>query len=832
MLLAILVLLGLLETGVFGQSAEAARLIAESKAEQDQQHYDSSVTLAQKAIDISRAAADNKGLAASLNRLSSTYFYSRKLDLALATAQQAIAAATQAGDHALLTRANGLAADAMRDSGNLEQARIAYEKQLEYIRLSGDRKEEAINMRMRAVLYRLMGDYEHALPLAVSALAIARELKDPSMEAACLFIEGVIENEQKQYPAALVHFNAALQISSITSQMRLQILRGVGNTYCLMKDNGHCMEFTRQQLEEAIASGNPYQVAWGYFNLALPQHQASSHGDAYNSNLKALNYLRTTGYDPFDEWHFTASVGQELMDLGRDTEALAYFEEAIGMVEKLRQGLVPSEQAMAQAASAHSTKQLFDSTIDLLFKRDPRKAFQIHELARARAFLSILAESNVHLRNGLSSSEQERETAQFARIAAIQKELWQPRQTEALQKQKAAELESAENDLESLRLEIRGSNPKLAAVQYPKPLGIEQIQREVLKAGTTLIEYSLGTERSFVWAVTRERSISAILPPAKEIEKLVSAFRRSLSASVSGLTARQSENEVARMSAQLYDKLLKPVERMLAPNQSLIIVPDGVLYYVPFEALSASGRAGFLMERFPIAYAPSATSLAAGESNPRPTGSKLLFAMGDPVYAARGTSGQRGPSLSPLPYTRDEIMGISSLFPKEQSTIYLGTGAREEAVKTEALDKYKYIHFATHGIMDEKHPGRSGLALSPSAGMEDGILQVNEIVGLRLNADLVTLSACGTGLGELAEGEGMLGLVRTFLYAGASSVAVSLWSVNDAATATMMKDFYKGLSRGVSPNAALRQAKLSMLRQTNITWRHPHYWAPFVLWLR
>jgi CHAT domain-containing protein len=152
-------------------------------------------------------------------------------------------------------------------------------------------------------------------------------------------------------------------------------------------------------------------------------------------------------------------------------------------------------------------------------------------------------------------------------------------------------------------------------------------------------------------------------------------------------------------------------------------------------------------------------------------------------------------------------------------------------VKAEALDHYRYIHFATHGILDESHPSRSGLALTAGAG-DGGVLAVDQITGLRIHADVVTLSACSTGLGELVSGEGMLGLVRSFLYAGASSVAVSLWNVNDDATATLMKEFYRNLSVAVPPREALRRAKISLIHQDNALWRHPHFWAPFVLWLR
>jgi CHAT domain-containing protein len=200
----------------------------------------------------------------------------------------------------------------------------------------------------------------------------------------------------------------------------------------------------------------------------------------------------------------------------------------------------------------------------------------------------------------------------------------------------------------------------------------------------------------------------------------------------------------------------------------------------------------------------------------------MLLAFGDPAYGR--------PDLPALPYSREEVAGIAALFARNQSSVYLGARATHASVKAEALDGYRYIHFATHGILDEAHPSRSGLALT-AAAQDDGVLKVDEITGLRIHAEVVTLSACNTGLGELVSGEGMLGLVRSFLYAGAANVAVSLWNVNDDATARLMNSFYRNLSRSLAPQEALRQAKIGLLHQDNILWRHPHFWAPFVLWL-
>jgi len=376
---------------------------------------------------------------------------------------------------------------------------------------------------------------------------------------------------------------------------------------------------------------------------------------------------------------------------------------------------------------------------------------------------------------------------------------------------------------------MRKRNPRLADVQYPLPLDVGHA-RQMLKPGTAMIEYSLGDKRSFVWVLSREHFAAAELPPGKAIESQVNALRELLTPRASGLTAKQTENEIARSASRLYATLLSPVEGELAGSREVVIVPDGALYYLPFETLFRSGK--YLLERFPVSYAASATSFLGvrGEPSAVPSGKELL-AFGDPVYSAGRIDAKSGFDLSALPYTRAEIDTIGALFPREARTIYLGAAAREQAVVTEPLLRYRYIHFAVHGLLDEAHPGQSGLALTPGKD-DDGVLRVDAIPALRLQADVVTLSACNTGLGQLVSGEGMLGLVRAFLYAGASSVNVSLWDVNDAATAALMKEFYRNLIRSVPPDQALRIAKIALLHNRNGLWRHPHYWAPFVLWLR
>lgn len=380
-----------------------------------------------------------------------------------------------------------------------------------------------------------------------------------------------------------------------------------------------------------------------------------------------------------------------------------------------------------------------------------------------------------------------------------------------------------------------------------------------------MVEYLLGDSRSLVWVVTRSNLASSVLAGRKEIEDQVVAYRKLLSERASVLTQRNSQGEINRLGAKLYRTIVQPFEKDLTSVRTLIVVPDGVLDYLPFEALIAAtprqaagdGQPVYLIEKFAVVYGPSASALATVQELNRKTTapSKMLLAFGDPVVAlssnpspstpgdvvSRSASetpdmtspqdyAERGFSFSRLPFTREEVLAISKLFPASQRRIYLGEEAREEAVKAEKLDDYRYLHFASHGFLDEAKPGRSGILLSSPAGSsEDGVLQMDEIMRLKMNADLVTLSACSTGLGKLVNGEGLLSLTRAFFYAGARNVTVSLWNVNDSATSSLMKSYYENLNRGASQRVALRLAKLTMLRGKNALWRHPYFWAPFVL---
>src|ERR1035438_9101245 len=268
------------------------------------------------------------------------------------------------------------------------------------------------------------------------------------------------------------------------------------------------------------------------------------------------------------------------------------------------------------------------------------------------------------------------------------------------------------------------------------------------------------------------------------------------------------------------------------------------IYYLPFEALLDRSR--YLLEDFSIAYSPSATAYSlmrrARRERPR-TAERELLAFGDSQFRAGGRRfNVEGPALvrsiyrstgftfPPLPNSRTEVVAIAKLFPESLERTYLGVSATKSRLFSEKLDSSRCLHFATHAMLDERTPAQCGIALTPDGSKgDDGILRMNEIVDMKLNADLVVLSACQTGLGRLVRGQGMIGLTRAFLYAGAGSVVVSLWRVDDLASSRLMQKFYKRMREGLDIPAALRQAKLDMLGSGIPAYRNPYFWAPFVV---
>ena len=341
---------------------------------------------------------------------------------------------------------------------------------------------------------------------------------------------------------------------------------------------------------------------------------------------------------------------------------------------------------------------------------------------------------------------------------------------------------------------------------------VARLRAELLTGDTGLVAFALDEPRSWAWVLTRDACLMAALPGRGEIEVAARAWRRRIASGAPYGAAARAD------AARLYALVLAPLAPRLGPLRRLVIAGDGLLHLVPFEALEdESGR--LLLERHVVSYAPSASVAGAlhERRSARATTAVRLLAYAEPPSEA----------LGPLPLARREAQSIAALFPAGAADVRQGAQASESWLKHAELGRYGTLHFATHGTYDDRAPGRSALVLAPGQG-EDGLLRVREIASLPLRAGLVSLSACDTGLGEVVTGEGVVGLARAFLHAGADAVAMTLWRVPDASTAELMRRFYSQMRAGRPGADALRAAKLELVRG-RASRRAPFHWAGVVL---
>lgn len=807
--------------------------------------YEELTTKALEAHSLSKNIGDKLRQARSLNYIGTGKFHSGRIEEAVEPFKQAAAIAGEAGDIRLQFLALNSGGVLLESSGRYEEALYFYNQALAICRTQQNRSCEPGLLRNVGSVHRRTGNYETALRVLQRSLELSREHKLDAMEYGALILLGSVALERRDARAARNWEEMALKMepSNTSIAARYELRNQIGIAHHQLGEFEQAEKAWLEALEMARSQKVALAEATVLGNLAMLKLQHGKLPEALELSGRAIELWRSVGGDPLHGTSLLYSYAKVQRKLGKKTEALASLSESLALIEKSRHLALPTE--MAKTAQFSSRSIVYLEMIDLLADAGRTdEALTVSETYHGRAFLDSLVEARADLRSVLPTDLLNREEKLLNRISLIQKELWRHGTSSERELQLKKDLAHAEDDLEAFQVEIRRLNPKYASVKYLQPFNRERIQRELLDADTSLIEYALGEEKSFAWAVSRDSVSFAILPGKRELTRLVTEYRDSLLERPNA-TSQIQLSKIQRQSKHLYKILISPFETQLQPRSKLIVVPDNALAYLPFETLMTSGgsrsKSTHLVERFALAYTPSAAALAAilaTQSKPR---SANFAGFGDPIYSevdsaatpvteSRAYYRERGLDLRALPYTRRELTNIGDFFSAGERRIFLGAEANETRVKFEKLDEYRYLHFAAHSVVDEENSSRSGVVLSLTADeKEDGVLQVTEIMRLKLNADLVTLSACRTGMGKLVQGEGVLGLTRAFHYAGANSVVVSLWNVNDIATAELMKNFYRNLKRGLAKDHALRQAKLDLVKGKHREWRHPYYWAPFVL---
>ena len=593
--------------------------------------------------------------------------------------------------------------------------------------------------------------------------------------------------------------------------------------------------------------------------------------------------------------------------------ALKNYRDALQTIETLRSGSLRADEARTTFLA--STKDVFDETTSNLAEMSvlaapagsgplsgkaldyASEAFKVSEQSRARSLLDLLSETGTSISEGIPADLLKRKLDNLDRQQEIAEDLLgvnlNPDQQKKKPSELEAELEKLQTDFDDIENQIRTANPRYASLTQGQPLSLADVQQRVLDDQTVLLEYSLQPDASYLWAISKSGVSLYKLPARPVIEKLATELRSQLiptklqrrivgidvladSQRGLGVSATPFAEDAAAFitaSNALYKTALEPAALAIA-DKRLLIIADGALNYVPFEALVTSAASAdysslpYLVKTNEIIYAPSASVVGAIRQQENNHSGSAMLIVADPVFNSKDTrahnaassantetrglgiqsaladvAGQdaatsaestkmEGLPLVRLAGTRAEAEQIVKLAKASgtQADVWLDLDASEDNVDVRDISKYRILHVATHGLLNAERPQFTGLVLSLVGNKnEDGFLRTDEVFNLKLGSPLVMLSACETGLGKEKRGEGVMGLTRAFMYAGAPTVGVSLWSVADKSTADLMTDFYKRLlaSKTAAPATAMREAQLAMI--SGKKYSAPFYWAPFVL---
>lgn len=879
---------------------------------------------------IGRDLGDKRVVADSHSNIGLSLLAMSQYEKAQANFEQALELRRELGDTLGERAALSNLGNVFMSLGQYEAARRNYEHALQIIRTIGDRKGEGTVRTNLGVIYWHLSDYGRALAAQNQALAISREFKDRQSEANVLNNMGLIYWAQGELERALELFEQTRAVRrDLGNKLGEAItLANLGNVHTDMGDADAARRFYEQSLVLMREVGNrnyegatilnigemyrlQRQFARALENfreaLRITREVKDRRGEARSLSNMGNTFLETGEYEAAGVSHAQAlAIARDIKDPSSEASALyglsrlalkrgelakarLHATAACDLIEEVRTRIGTEESRASYFATA---QRYYEHYIDVLMRMHaeaPRgdfdaEAFRVSERKRARSLLEVLNEGRVKAgRVDPELSRREGSLRELLNAKARRRiELLNGSRDEETLETISKEITELLRELEQVRAKIRRSSPQYAALTQPSPLNIKEVQRQ-LDPNTLLLEYSLGDETSYGWAVTRDSKMSFKLPSrvtveaaAKQFFKLVTARTKEPFDTESIRLTRVGKADAAYPAAaeKLGRMLLGPAARRLK-GKRLLIVADGALQFVPFAAL-AQPDVGSALRRgrsvptplivgHEIVSLPSASVLAImrreADSGVRTTRGVAVFA--DPVFdkddprvrAGRGgaaanaansciaesDAGQRlrratlgsdveNVELPRLPCTRQEAEAIAALAPPGSIQV-MDFDASRQAILSSDLRNYRIIHIATHGLLDTANPELSSVVLSlvdEHGNPQNGFLRLHDIYNLDLPVEMVVLSSCQSALGKDIKGEGLLGMTRGFMYAGARRLVVSLWEVSDVGASELMSDFYRGmLKEGRRPPAALREAQIKMWRDGR--WKAPYYWAGFIL---
>ncbi|MFL6259301.1 MAG: CHAT domain-containing protein [Thermoanaerobaculia bacterium] len=826
-----------------------------------------------EALAIAESVSDARNQAASLNNIGLLDVDQGELQSGISLLLRSLEKAREARDLSLQVSDLNNLAFAYERVQEPQKALQFYQQALQLAQAQGNRSLEAAALNNVGETYLGLGDWETASRYFHQVLPLIHSLGDRVNETRTLINLGEAYRRQQRFDEAGKAFDQALALGREAKDAETQtaalILRAF--LYVKLRQPARAVELAREAIR--LATGFPERETNALYVLGTAHRELGDLQTSREELAKALSLARSQGDRP-REAEIGLGLSRTERERGDPNAALDRIRAAVDIIESIRTQVLDLRRRISFLATKQEYYEFFiDSLMSPQGTRPreagTREALQVSERARARSLLDILSESGADIRKGADPALIDRERRLRDAVNVLDRDRFDLQATEKPDRRKLAEterqLEKTLDEYNQVQVELRASSPSYAALTQPQPLSVAEIQTQILDGKALMLEYALGARRSFLWVVTPNTIRSFELPGRERIEKTARRYYELLTARNDRRPAESlqawkqridgADAEARRVGRDLSHLILAPAERLLG-DRPLLIVADGALQYIPFAALPAPSSDAPLVIRHEVVSLPSASALAVlrREVRGRPRAPKTLAVFADPVFqetdprlthriggldrmslAANATRGRSSlderPSFRRLPSSRKEAETLASLVPRDQLFLALGFDASRAKATSPELAQYRNVHFATHGVLDSRQPELSKLVLSlydKKGKPEDGFLRLNDIYGLHLDADLVVLSACETALGKEIRGEGLIGLTRGFMDAGAARVLASLWSVEDRATAELMGGFYRAMLREkLSPAAALRRAQIKMASSPGR--QSPYFWAGFSL---
>jgi CHAT domain-containing protein/tetratricopeptide (TPR) repeat protein len=830
----------------------------------------------QKSLKLAQEAGDKAGMISVIGNMGGIYLAQGNYTRALDNVQQTLKFAEEMKDKVGIARALISIGVVYKNQGNYAEALEYYQKGLKLTEEIGAKALIAFTLVDIGTLHSAQGNYAQALEYLQKSLKFSEEIGDKVRIAGALNNIGIAHYSQGNYTQALEYYRQSLRLTEeLGDKARIAgALNNIGIVYKFQGNYAEALEYYEKSLKLAEEMEDKAAIASTLNNISIVYAEQGNYTRAVELANRAASLFAHSGHLEV-LWEPFTIAGKAYRALNQPEPARRSFVEAISTIEKLRDQVAGGEQE--QQRFFENKLAPYSQMANLLIaQQKPAEALAYAERAKGRVLLDVLRKGRANITRAMTRDEREQELKLNSELIALNSRLSQQKlqrnPDEAQIADLNARLEKARLAYESFQTGLYAAHPELRVQRgETPPLTLSEAARLLPADGNTaLLEYLVDDDNSFLFvltkaAPTRKQNSAAITlkvyplnVKSKELRELVETFQK-----------RLGERNLAfnALAQRLYGLLLKPAEGQLRGKDMLCIVPDGMLWQLPFQALKPTARR-YLIEDRAIFYAPSLSTLRemiktgkrtvdervafttpvlAGVQtganplprlSPRARSSLTLLAFGNPLLNPRTVARQqaiyRDDELGALPEAEKEVEALRDLYGAARSRVYTGAAAREERVKSE-IGNYRVVHFATHGILDDRSPLYSHLLLAqePGNSVEDGLLEAREIMEMDLQAELVVLSACQTAGGRVGAGEGVIGMTWALFVAGCPTTLVSQWKVDTRSTSRLMIEFHGNLHRQHQRSAvtskaeALRQAMLTLLRSEE--YELPYYWAPFVL---